>query len=51
MSHLVLDIFEKIYIDVYNRGGQTAACEPHAALWDFRKITYLFFIFYCYCKM
>jgi len=34
----------------YNRGGQTAAREPHAALWAFLRIIYLFCIYIAKCR-
>jgi len=35
---------------LYSRGGQTAAGEPHAALWTLRKMIYLFLFFISIAK-
>jgi len=37
-----MDDLIKNYSNRMYQGGQTAAREPHAALWAFRKIVFLF---------
>jgi len=39
---ITMDDLIKNYSNRMHQGGQTAAREPHTALWDFRKIVFLF---------